>query len=88
MSLSIGKLCLRYSSVLFENSGATSFQILIEIKKYILHLWFYNGCISISAFDCLVDIPMGVTSSAIGLKDCTIALVQCLQFVHKLKYLS
>ena len=31
-----------------------------------------TGCISISAFDSLLGIPIGITSSAIGLKICTI----------------
>ena len=31
-----------------------------------------TGCISISAFSCLISIPIGITSSAIGLKICAI----------------
>ena len=31
-----------------------------------------TGCVSISAFASLVGIPIGITSSAIGLKICTI----------------
>ena len=32
----------------------------------------YSGCVSISAFASLVGIPIGITSSAIGLKICAI----------------
>ena len=32
-----------------------------------------TGCVSISAFTSLVGIPIGITSSAVGLKICTIA---------------
>ena len=32
-----------------------------------------TGCISISAFASLLGIPIGITSSAIGLKICAIA---------------
>ena len=31
-----------------------------------------TGCVSISAFASLVGIPIGITSSAIGLKNCKI----------------
>ena len=33
-----------------------------------------TGCISISAFASLLGIPIGITSSAIRLKSCTIAI--------------
>ena len=33
---------------------------------------YITGCISISAFGCLLSIPIGITSSAIGLKICAI----------------
>ena len=32
-----------------------------------------TACISISAFSSLIDVPIGNTSSVIGLKICTIA---------------
>ena len=32
-----------------------------------------TGSVSVSAFSCLVGIPIGITSSAIGLKICAIA---------------
>ena len=32
-----------------------------------------TGCVSISAFASLISIPIGITSSAIGLKICSIA---------------
>ena len=31
-----------------------------------------NGCVSISAFASLVGVPVGITSSAVGLKICPI----------------
>ena len=34
-----------------------------------------TGCISISAFASLLGIPIGITSSAIGLKTCAIAAI-------------
>ena len=37
-----------------------------------------TGCISISAFASLLGIPVGITSSAIGLKICAIATTICL----------
>ena len=44
--------------------------------NYIEHLLILSstvtGCISISAFASLVGIPIGITSSAIGLKSCVI----------------
>ena len=36
-------------------------------------LYTVPGCISISGFAFLVDIPIGVSSSAVGLKICAIA---------------
>ena len=45
-------------------------------RNYIEHFLFLGstitGCISISAFASLVGIPVGITSSAIGLKICAI----------------
>ena len=44
--------------------------------NYIEHLLILGstitGCVSISVFASLVGIPLGITSSAIGLKVCTI----------------
>ena len=33
-----------------------------------------NGCVSISAFASLVDVPVGMASSAVGLKICAITV--------------
>ena len=45
--------------------------------SYIEHLLILTslitGCISVTAFDSLFDIPVGITSSTIGLKTCAIA---------------
>ena len=39
-----------------------------------MNLWIWIiGFFSISAFTCLLDTPIGITSSAIGLKMCAIA---------------
>ena len=44
--------------------------------NYIEHLLIlataFTGCVSISAFASVVGIPVGITSSAIGLKSCVI----------------
>ena len=47
-----------------------------------------TGCISISAFASLVGIPIGVTSSAIGLKICAIpaAIKKYKSIIKKKKY--
>ena len=47
-----------------------------RVPNYIDHLLIVisplTGCVSISAFASLVEIPIGITSSAIGLKICVI----------------
>ena len=47
-----------------------------RVVNYIVHLLSFSskvtGCVSISAFASLVDIPIGITSSPIGLKICVI----------------
>ena len=49
---------------------------LCTTLNYITHFLILastiTGCISISAFTFLIDIPVGITSSAIGLKICAI----------------
>ena len=46
--------------------------------NYIEHFFIscsrITGCILISAFPCLLDIPIGITSSAIGLTICAITM--------------
>ena len=42
------------------------------IKHFLILSSTIPGCVSISAFPSLVGIPMGATSSAIGLKICAI----------------
>ena len=42
------------------------------IKRSLILAAATNGCISISVFASLFDIPIGITSSAIGLKICLI----------------
>ena len=48
-----------------------------RVLNYIEHLLILfsavGGCLSISAFAFLVGIPLGITSSAIGLKTCVTA---------------
>ena len=50
---------------------------MCRIFSYIEHLLTpvstVTGCVSISAFASLIGIPIGITSSAIGLKICSIA---------------
>ena len=43
------------------------------IKHFLILASSITGCISISSFASLFGIPIGVTSSAIGLKMCAIA---------------
>ena len=40
------------------------------IEHFLILVFTITGCISISAFSSLIDIPIGITSSAIGLKIC------------------
>ena len=42
------------------------------IKPLLILISKNTGCVSISAFVCLVGIPTGITSSVIGLKICVI----------------
>ena len=43
------------------------------IEHFLILVFTITGCISISAFVSLLGIPMGIMSSAIGLKICAIA---------------
>ena len=43
------------------------------IENFLILASTITGCISISAFASLLGIPVGITSSAIGLKICAIA---------------
>ena len=45
------------------------------IEHYLILAFAITGCISISAFASLVGIPIGITSSAIGLKICATTAV-------------
>ena len=47
---------------------------LNSIKRFLILPSTIIGCISIYAFASLVGIPIGITSCAIGLKICTIAV--------------
>ena len=47
--------------------------ILNYIKHFLVLASTITGCISISAFVSFLGISLGITSSAIGLKMCTIA---------------
>ena len=42
------------------------------IEHLLISMSTVTGCVSISAFASLVGIPIGITSSAIGLKICAI----------------
>ena len=46
--------------------------ILNYIKHFLILASTITGCISVSAFACLVGIPKGITSSAKGLQICAI----------------
>ena len=43
------------------------------IEHFLILASTITGCISISAFSSLIGIPIGITSSAVGLKNCAIA---------------
>ena len=44
------------------------YRVLNYIEHLLILIYTVTGCISISSFDFLVDIPIEITSSAIGLK--------------------
>ena len=46
--------------------------ILNYIEHFLILGSTISGCVSISSFVSLVGVPIGITSSAIGLKICTI----------------
>ena len=46
--------------------------ILNHIEPFHILASTISGCISISTFASLIDIPIGIMSSAVGLKICTI----------------
>ena len=46
--------------------------VLNYIDHSLIAIYTITGCVSISAFASLVGIPIGITSSAIGLKICAI----------------
>ena len=48
------------------------FTILNYIEHFLILASTIAGCISVSAFASLLSIPIGITSSAIGLKICAI----------------
>ena len=54
-------------------------KMICKILNYIEHLLILaskvGGCVSISAFATLVGIPVGITSSAVGMKICAIITV-------------
>ena len=47
-------------------------RVLNYIDHSLIVISTITGCASISAFDSLVGIPIGITSSATGLKNCSI----------------
>ena len=53
----------------YKNAWAT----INYIEHYLILASAITGCISISASAFLLDIPIGITSSATGLKICAIA---------------
>ena len=47
---------------------------LIYIEHFLILASTVTGCISVSAFASLLGIPIGITSSTIGLKICAVAV--------------
>ena len=60
---------------------------LNHIKYLFILASTITGCISISAFACLIGIPLGITSSAIGLNICAITagIKKCKSIIKKKK---
>ena len=48
------------------------YRVLNYIEHLLILISMVTGCISMSAFASLVGIPIGITSSAIGLKICVV----------------
>ena len=48
-------------------------RVLNYIEHLCIKIFKITGCVSISAFPSLVSIPIGIMSSAIGLKICVIS---------------
>ena len=48
------------------------FRVLNYIDHLLIAILTINGCVSISAFDSIVGVPIGIASSTIGLKICVI----------------
>ena len=48
------------------------FTTLHYIQVWLILISTITGCVSISAFASLVDIPIGISSSVVGLKMCVI----------------
>ena len=48
------------------------YKTLNYLEHFLMFISAASGCVSISAFSSLVDIPVGITSSALGLKISTI----------------
>ena len=72
------------------------FTTLNYIKHFLIFAFAITRCISISAFTSLIGIPIGITSSAIGLKICAIAagikkyksIIKEKEKKHKIVYLN
>ena len=45
--------------------------ILNHIEYFLVSFFAITGCVSISVFASFVDIPIGMTNSAVGLNICT-----------------
>ena len=57
------------------------------IEHFLILASAVTGCISISAFTSVIGIPVGITSSVIGLKICAIAarIKKCKSIINKKK---
>ena len=47
-------------------------RILNYFERFLIFISAVSGCASISAFASLVGVPVGITSSALGLKICAL----------------
>ena len=61
-----------HQNQLMSNKHKKVCTTLYYIEHFLILTSTITGCVSISDFTCLVGIPIGVTSSVIGLKVCAI----------------
>ena len=61
------------------------YRVLNYIEHLLILISIVSGCVSISAFASSVDIPIGITSSAIGLKICVVIIAGIKKYKSMIK---